>query len=81
MTLDGYENSVKRTIDTVKLYADISGLKANFDKTKAACFGSLKYCHVKYPSEYRIVWDPGIFLILGLKVSVDLEIMVRLTEV
>ena len=49
------ENSFKHTTDKLKLYADISGLKVNFDKTKAVLFGLRKYCRVKYSSKYRIV--------------------------
>ena len=49
------ENSFKHTKDKLKLYADISGLKVHFDKTKAVLFGSLKYCRVKYSSKNRIV--------------------------
>ena len=35
----------------------MSGLKKHFDKTKIVWFSSLKYCHVKYASEYQILWD------------------------
>ena len=49
------ENSFKHTTDMLKLYADISGLKVNFGKTKAVLLGSRKYCRVKYSSKYRIV--------------------------
>ena len=46
LTLDGSEDSFKHTINTLKLFADISdisGLKIFFDKTNAVWFGSLKF--------------------------------------
>ena len=54
LALDGSENSVKHTIDILKLYADVFRLKVNFDKTSLAVwFGSLKvqYCHIKHSSK------------------------------
>ena len=50
LTLDVSEDSFKHTINTVKLYADISGLKINFDKTNVIWFDCLKYCRRKYSS-------------------------------
>ena len=81
LTLDGSEDTFKHTINTLELFADISGLKIDFDKTNAVLFGSLKYCCRKYSRKYRTVWDPEIFKILGIKFSVELESMVQLNFV
>ena len=35
LTLDGSEDTFKHAINTLKLFADISGLKIDFDKTNA----------------------------------------------
>lgn len=78
LTLDWSEDSFKHTIHTLKLYEGISGLNINFDQTNAVWFGSLKYYRRKYSNEYRTVWDPGIFRILGIKFSVEVESMVQL---
>ena len=50
--------------------ADISGFKINFNKTNAVD-------RRKYSSEYRLVRDPGILAILGIKLSVEMEGMVQ----
>ena len=70
-TLEGSAYSFTHTINTLNLCADISGFEINFDKTNAVSRG-------KYSSVHRLVRNPGILAILGIKFSVEMEIMVQL---
>ena len=78
MKLDGSEDSFKRTVDTLKLYADIPGLRINFDKTKAVWFGPLRYCRRNIQASTELYGIQELKKILRIKLLEDLESMVHL---
>lgn len=63
--LDGTESSLRKTLGTLKLFYQISGLKINVDKTKAIWIGSMSRSNNKLCKEYKLDWDQGPFRILG----------------
>lgn len=77
-TLDGSEKSFTTTFQVLDAFAKISGLKINYDKTLAVWIGSEKYSDKRFMPHYRIVWDPGIFRLLGIKFTVELNKMPKI---
>ena len=56
MILDGSELSFSRTLYLLDIFADISGLKVNYEKTEALWIGSLKNSNTIIPSNKPITW-------------------------
>ena len=71
--LDGTERSFMEAIHTFDKFSLMSGLKINNDKTVAVWIGSRKNCGVKFLRDRNFCWDPGIFKVLGVKLSTNLE--------
>ena len=69
--LDGSEESFNETIQILSRFAQMSGLKINFEKTVATWIGSRKNCNIRYLRDKNFCWDPGIFTYLGIKFSLD----------
>ena len=76
--LDGSENSFKKAIHVLDLYAAFSGLKINNDKTQIIWIGNRRRCGAQFMSDRNFVWDPGSFKVLGLIFSTNLEEMIAL---
>ena len=76
--LDGTENTFKKAIQTLDLFAKISGLKINNDKTQIVWIGNKRNCGTKYMVDRNFVWDPGTFKILGITFSTNLDRIVDL---
>lgn len=74
-TLDGTETSFYATLEVLDKFADMSGLKVNYDKTNAVWFGSTRRCLKRFVGKHPVVWDPVIFRVLGIKFSVELDMM------
>ena len=72
-TLDGTEASLKNTLDTLHIFAKISGLKLNTEKTKAIWFGSKKKCKMKLCQNLNLDWTEGDFKLLGIIFNIDLQ--------
>ena len=56
MILDGSELSFSRTLYLLDIFADISGVKVNYEKTEALWIGSLKNSNTIIPSNKPITW-------------------------
>ena len=76
--LDGSESSFEEAVRILLLFSKISGLKINFGKSHAVWIGSRKNCGVRYTRDKNFIWDPGIFKILGIIFSTDIDNIVNL---
>ena len=76
LCLDGSEESFRECIRVLKLFAEISGLKINNDKTNVVWIGSMKNSEVRYMRDENFCWNPGIFKVLGVLFSTDIQRMV-----
>jgi len=65
MILDGSELSFSRTLYLLDIFADISGLKVNYEKTEALWIGSLKNSNTIIPSNKPITWAERKVYALG----------------
>ena len=63
--LDGSEISLKKTLDKLKLFYSMSGLKINVEKTRAIWIGSMNRSNRKLCLEYNLDWNQEPFKILG----------------
>lgn len=77
-TLDGSEKSLYHTIQTLRDFEKVSGLKINLDKTKLLWFGSKKKCKMKYCEEFKLDWSEGNFKLLGIIFNVETQLMPKL---
>ena len=78
LTLDGSHESLCRTLQILKFYAEASGLHVNLDKTRLIWFGSMKNSPLRLCTDVNLCWDQGVFVNLGITFSVDLTTMVNL---
>lgn len=73
MLLDGSEKSLNEALHELDLYAAVSGLKANFDKTHVIWLGLKKHSQETINTRYKLVWGKTKFKLLGIDFSVNLE--------
>ena len=73
MTLNGSHESLCCTLQTLKFYAEASGLHVNLDKTSLIWFNPMENS-----SLCNLCGDQGVFENLGITFSVDLSTMVNL---
>ena len=71
--LDGSEQSFREIINLLKGFAQMSGLKMNFEKTNVIWIGSMKQSQIRYLRDENFCWNPGIFRILGIQFCMDLK--------
>ena len=71
--LDGSEDSFREAINMLEKFTAISGLKMNVDKTQIVWIGSSKKSEIRYLKDRNFCWDPGIFKVLGVKFSTNIE--------
>ena len=81
--LDGTKDSFDESIRVLKLFANISGLYMNYDKTVIVWLGSKKNCDDRYMRDMNFTWDPGgqndsKFKYLGIFFSTNTENIVKL---
>ena len=76
--LDGSRISFEETIDTLNLFAEISGLKINYDKSEVIWIGSFKNSTIRYLPNLNLKWNPSVFKALGIVFSTDLTEMNKL---
>lgn len=76
--LDGTEKSLQETMDTLSLFAHLSGLKINTSKTKAVWIGAKKFSGETFNHRYKFDWQQNNFTILGIKFSCNLDNMLNL---
>jgi hypothetical protein len=78
MYLDGSEKSFKEAINILRRFSKMSGLKINAEKTQVVCIGSLKMTDIQYMRDQNFVWNPGVFKVLGITFSTNLNSIVKL---
>ena len=78
LCLDGTERSFSEAINTIRKFADMSGLKMNSQKTQIIFIGSLKNSNVRYMRDENFVWNPGTWKILGILFSTDIDTVVEI---
>ena len=69
--LDGTEQSLKETLNVLKLFYLMSGLKINVEKTRAIWIGSLSHSNRQLCKEYKLDWSQGSFKILGVNFTAE----------
>lgn len=69
--LDGTEKSLKETLNIMKTFYIMSGLKINVEKTRAIWIGSLSNSNRQLCKEYKLDWSQGPFKILGVMFTAE----------
>ena len=78
-TLDGSPESLHNTLTVLDYYAQVSGLKINYTKSKAIWIGSKKHSKdVFHHSRWKLEWGDEQFTLLGINFSVNLESIIEL---
>ena len=72
--LDGTQDSLTGSLNTLEIFGTISGLKMNTDKTKVIWIGRKKFSKDKLNSKYNLIWGSEEFDLLGLTFNVDLNV-------
>ena len=78
LVLDGSRKSIESSLNELKLFADISGLRINFSKSQVVWIGSKKYSNVILGDGYGLQWGNTKFNYLGIEYDVDLNNIVKL---
>ena len=81
--LDGSQESFENCIQTLELFASISGLTINFQKTVIIWLGSQKNSEERFLRDMNFTWDPGgaensKFKYLGIFFSTNINNIVNL---
>ena len=63
--LDGTEQSLRESLQILKFFNNLSGLKINEEKTRAIWIGAKSNSNVKLCEEYKLDWKQGPVKILG----------------
>ena len=75
--LDGSPRSLAKTLEILDYYADISGLKLNYTKTKVIWIGSKQFSNTVYHhSRWKLDWGSNSFTLLGINFDVNLSQMI-----
>lgn len=77
MFLDGTAESLNHSLTELDLFANISGLNINFDKTQVVWIGSKKHSTRAIKTKWKISWGVKKFKVLGITFNVELEQMVK----
>ena len=77
--MDGTPQSYDGILRVLDFFAQVSGLKINFTKTKMVWIGSKKFSkEVFHHSRWKLSWNNLNFELLGIKFSVTLDEMEEL---
>ena len=71
--LDGSKQSLEAILKELETFADISGLKTNFDKTQVVWIGAKKYSTDSIKTRWKLSWGTTQFKLLGIIFNVDLD--------
>ena len=74
--LDGSKASLEKTLQELDTFANISGLKTNFDKTQVIWIGVKKYSTDAIKTRWKLSWGTTRFKLLGITFDVDLDKMI-----
>ena len=69
-----FNNDYRPTLNVLEIYASMSGLKVNTEKTKTIWFSSKRWSKDKLAISSNLVWDDSEFTLLRLEFSVNLPI-------
>ena len=75
--LDGSKTSLEETLQELENFANISGLKSNFDKTQVVWIGAKKYSTEAIKTRWKLSWGTTQFKLLGIMFDVDLDKMIK----
>ena len=64
---------LEQTLQELETFADISGLKTNFDKTEVVWIGAKKYSTDSIKTRWKLSWGTTQFRLLGITFNVDLS--------
>ena len=76
--LDGSKTSLEETLQELENFANISGLKTNFDKTQVVWIGAKKYSTEAIKTRWKLSWGTTQFKLLGIMFDVDLDKMIKM---
>ena len=71
--LDGSSIYFEETIDTLNIFAELSGLNINYDKSEVIWIGS-----VRYLQDLKLKWNPRYFKALRIIFSTNIGEMTHL---
>ena len=72
--LNGTQNSLTGSLNTLEVFGTISGLKMNTDKTKVIWIGRKKFSKDKLNTNYSLIWGDEEFDLLGITFNVNLNL-------
>ena len=75
--LDGSKTSLEQTLEELEKFAEISGLKTNFDKTQVVWIGAKKYSIDSIKTRWKLSWRANNFKLLGITFDVDLNKIIK----
>ena len=75
--LDGSKTSLEQTLEELEKFAEISGLKTNFDKTQVVWIGAKKYSIDSIKTRWKLSWGANNFKLLGITFDVDLNKIIK----
>lgn len=70
LTSDGSPQSKDGTLKVLDYFADLSGLKINYTKTKMVLHVALAVRNVFHHTRWKLNWNNSTFDLLGIKFSV-----------
>ena len=70
--LDGSFISFEETINTLNIFAELSGLNINYDKSEVILIGSCRNSSVRYLQNLKLKWNPCYFKALGIIFSTNI---------
>ena len=73
MLLDGSEKSLDTCLNVLKYFANISGLRINYDKTQVIWIGNMKYSNHRLNAGNALEWGNQQFQLLSIVFDVDLD--------
>lgn len=76
--LDGSACSLESTVDVLHQFANMSGLKVNYNKSEIVWIGAMKNSPVRFIPHCNFKWNPTRFKVLGINFCLDTEQMVEL---
>ncbi|MCG7891056.1 MAG: reverse transcriptase family protein, partial [Candidatus Thiodiazotropha endolucinida] len=77
MFLDGSSESLIQALNELDRFANISGLKINYEKTQVVWIGSKKYSTNSIKTKWKLSWGSKTFKVLGIIFNVNLEQMIK----
>ena len=77
MFLDGSEKSWNEMLKELEDFANISGLKINFEKTQLVWIGSKKFHTSSIKTKCKLLWGKQTFKLLGINFNTDLTKMME----